>query len=331
MVERLEEEGCLKRVEECQMEEGQATVVRTLTKLCCNKERNVQWFHFKEAATGNLLDFEEGRIKILTRNVSRSEQMWRIEDGRLLNKHEPNKVLGLKEGVLTMVNTEDSGAMDISFEGGVLLDAVSGYQLAASSTGLVDAGHVLVKRQAEIVSAIAAATAACLIAGGGSVFTQSKASPVTCPELGEDWPAFQELTNIDADTQCWEAIQPSFRLYERNHKATIASQESHLKSLPTGIQTNEIAHLAIVIHGYSANAEIGQWPDKMADLILEHDPKVDAVLTVDWKLGAFPPTICGKPVFGANYDEAAANTRYVAGLIKVLELRNDVPSRARAL
>ena len=310
MVERLEEEGCLKRVEECQMGEGQATVVRTLTKLCCNKERVVQWFHFKEAATGNLLDFEDGRIKISARNVSRSEQMWRIQDGRLLNKHEPNKVLGMKEGVLTMVNTKDSGAMDISFEGGALLDPVSGYQLAASSTGLVDAGHVLVKRQVEIVLAIAAASAACLASGGGSVWTQSLASPVTCPELG-DWPAFQELTNIDADTQCWEGVVPSFRLYERTHKTTLAFVRRHLLSLPTGIQTNEIAHLAIVIHGYSANASIDTWPDQMADLIIENDPKVDAVLTVDWKLGAFPPTICGKGVFGANYDEAAANTRYV--------------------
>ena len=180
--------------------------------------------------------------------------------------------------------------MDISFEGGALLDPVSGYQLAASSTGLVDAGHVLVKRQAEIVLAIAAATAACMTSGGGSVWTQSLASPVTCPELG-DWPAFQELTNIDADTQCWEGVVPSFRLYERNHKTTLASQASHLLSLPTGVQANEIAHLAIVIHGYKANAQIGRWPDQMADLIIEHDPKVDAVLTVDWERGAFPPTI----------------------------------------
>ena len=310
MVDRLEEDGCLKRVEECQLEGGQATVVRTLTKLCCNKERVVQWFHFKEAATGKLLDFDDGRIKISSRNVSRSEQMWRIEKGRMLNKHEPNKVLGFKEGVITMVNAEDSGAMDISFEGGALLDPVSGYQLAATSTGLVDAGHVLVKRQAEIVLGIAAATAACVASGGGSVWSQSLASPVTCPELG-GWPAFEELTNIDADTQCWEDVQPSFRLYEREHKTTLASQKSHLLSLPTGIQTDQIAHLAIVIHGYFANAQIGEWPDQMADLILEHDPKVDAVLTVDWELGAFPPTICGKGVFGANYDEAAANTRYV--------------------
>ena len=122
MVETLEDDGCLKRVEECKMESGQATVVRTLTKMCCNKEKAVQWFHFKEAATGNLLDFEAGRIKISARNVSRSEQMWRIEDGRLLNKHEPNTVLGLREGMLTMVKTEDSGAMNISFEEGVLLE-----------------------------------------------------------------------------------------------------------------------------------------------------------------------------------------------------------------
>ena len=310
MVETLEDSGCLKRVEECKMESGQATVVRTLTKMCCNKEKAVQWFHFKEAATGNLLDFEDGRIKISARNGTRREQMWRIEDGRMLNKHEPSKVLGLKEGAITLVDTEDSGAMDISFEGGALLDTASGYQLAASSTGLVDLGHVVVKRQAEIVAGIAAATAACMLSSGGSVWTQSPSSPVTCDEL-DGWPAFQELTNIDADTQCWDGVQPSFRLYERDHKTTLASQKSELRNIPTGIQKNQIGHLAIVIHGYFANAKIGEWPDEMADLILQHDPKVDAVLTVDWEAGAFPPTICGKGVFGANYDEAAANTRYV--------------------
>ena len=298
MVETLEDDGCLKRVEECKMESGQATVVRTLTKMCCNKEKAVQWFHFKEAATGNLLDFDNGRIKISARNGSRREQMWRIEDGRMLNKHEPSKVLGLKEGAITLVDTEDSGAMDISFEGGALFDAASGYQLAASSTGLVDLGHVVVKRQSEIVAGIAAATAACMLSSGGSVWTQSPSSPVTCDEL-DGWPAFQELTNIDADTQCWDGVQPSFRLYERDHKTTLASQENELLSIRTGIQKNQIGRLAIVIHGYNSDAQLGEWPDRMADLILQHDPRVGAVLTVDWEEGAR---------FG-NYDEAAANTR----------------------
>ena len=310
MVDRTEEDGCLRKVEECQVEEGQATVVRTLTKLCCNQEKAVQWFHFKEAATGNLLDFEDGNLKISARNVSRSSQMWRLEGGKMFNKKEAGKVLGLRGGVVTMVGAGEGGVMDISFEGGVLLDAASGYQLAASSTGLVEAGHLLAKRQADIVSGIAAATLACSLSGGGSLWSKGKASPVTCDELG-GWPAFQELTNIDADTQCWDEVQPSFRLYDRNQKTTLGSQKSHLEILPNGVQTNEIGHLVIVIHGYFANAQIGEWPDEMADLILKHDAKVDAVLTVDWELGAFPPTICGKGVFGANYDEAAANTRYV--------------------
>ena len=71
-------------MEECQVEDGQATVVRTLTKLCCNKKKAVQWFHFKEAATGNLLDFEDGNLKISARNVSRSSQMWRLEGGKMI-------------------------------------------------------------------------------------------------------------------------------------------------------------------------------------------------------------------------------------------------------
>ena len=105
MIDRTEEDGCLRKVEECQVDEGQATVVRTLTKLCCNQEKAVQWFHFKEAATGNLLDFEDGHLKISARNVSRSSQMWRLEGGKMFNKKEAMSRWRWFKGTMTIITT----------------------------------------------------------------------------------------------------------------------------------------------------------------------------------------------------------------------------------
>ena len=37
------------------------------------------------------------------------------------------------------------------------------------------------------------------------------AGDVTCPEL--QWPAFPAFKNNDVNTECWDEVQPSFRLY----------------------------------------------------------------------------------------------------------------------
>ena len=107
MVNNMEDAGCLRRQEECVVEDGRAMVVRTLTKLCCGpgegQKEFVQWFHFKETVSGRLLDLVDGSLHLAEREGKRDRQKWRIKDERLLNKEHPNKAVGMKGEALVLL------------------------------------------------------------------------------------------------------------------------------------------------------------------------------------------------------------------------------------
>ena len=66
----------------------------------------------------------------------------------------------------------------------------------------------------------------------------------------------------------------------------IADSKAHLASLMRNCPY-KIEKLVIVIHGFTANANVGNWPYNMAKKVLENDdtPNI-AALTVDWSEGA---------------------------------------------
>ena len=244
MVDDMEDAGCLRRQEECVVEDGKAMVVRTLTKLCSGPEEGqkefVQWFHFQETASGMLLDLVDGSLHLAEREWKRDQQKLRIKDKRLLKKEIPNKAVGMKGNALVLLESADEAVLSIAFEHGSLQDLSSGFQLAASTDGLIGEIHQVAKRQVLILP--------------GSTWQQTKASPVRCPELGS-YPAFQDLTNINADTGCWEDVEPMFRLYANQSMKLVMTEiklyNTNLKVY--GIPSQDIKHLVVIIHGYSAD------------------------------------------------------------------------------
>ena len=155
--------------------------------------------------------------------------------------------------------------------------------------------------------------------------SEERSGTVNCPEL--KWPTpFEPFENIDADTQCWEKVQPRFRIYvEEGDGEVIQSKNTEGLTLE-GNTVDPIKHLVVIFHGFTSNADVGQgddyWVHQMANLILEHDTVHQpglAVLTVDWSAGA-DHLLC--------YEKAAANTRYVGvatqRVVKQLNMAEDV-------
>ena len=84
-----------------------------------------------------------------------------------------------------------------------------------------------------------------------ALWKTTKAIPVQCPELGWDYPAFQDLTNINADPGCWGDIEPTFCLYTNDQSMKLDTTEIKVDS----VSSKDIKHLVVVIHGYNANAD----------------------------------------------------------------------------
>ena len=123
---------------------------------------------------------------------------------------------------------------------------------------------------------------------------------VTCPEL--QWPSFQKFQYIPLLSQCWDSIQPSFKLYSRNKYDIIGNQPEHLRTIKFSplLKRKKVSKLVVIIHGYLSDAKDNSWVDKMARETTEHDKTEGLyVMTVDW----------GKQF--TNYTAAAASTIYV--------------------
>ena len=123
---------------------------------------------------------------------------------------------------------------------------------------------------------------------------------VICPEL--KWRPFQKFQSVPLLCQCWNFVQPSFKLYSRSKYDIIGDKPEHLRTLKVSpvLKSRQISKLVIIIHGYLSDAKDNSWVDKMARDITENDPTEDLyVLTVDW----------GKQF--TNYTAAAASTIYV--------------------
>ena len=305
-----EKEKCREVEEVCLKDGDHSFVLRTVNNTCCadnmkEKESFVQWFSYLNLASNKMLDVaHDGGLSLTLRNKSRDTQKWRLENGKLLNKQFPGKVLGLSGDLqLSLVDLSSVFAFQsITFDEGHFTDLSSSYSLTVSSSGLVGV-QFRAKRQAAAVDT--------------SFFVGERAGDVECEEL--DWKPFKPFHNNEVNTQCWEEIEPSFRLYVSPGEGVVV-QDSKRDLLRLQHNTDTpVQHLVVIIHGLGANADTGtadgfwasvwaalsgpSWAHEMANLILEEDTRPGlAVLTVDWSEGA---------AHMLHYEVAAANTRYV--------------------
>ena len=100
---------------------------------------------------------------------------------------------------------------------------------------------------------------------------------VTCPEL--NWPAFPAFQNIPAETQCWEEVRPSFRLYVRPGDGEVIQDTNNPGLMLQRRPGVSIKHLVVITHGLISTAKVGKgekyWVHEMANLILEKDKVFD--------------------------------------------------------
>ena len=262
------------------VEDGNAVVIRQINNTCCNGngfDAPVQWFNYMHKSTGSFLTLSpEGQLSLQEGESDLDSQKWRLDGGKLFNKGKLRYVLGQgHDGILEMVSeTSDKAISSLAFEDGNFVDRISSSSLALNGDKF-SILHNIAKREAAEEKQ--------------DGFIQLKAGGVTCPELN-GWPAFKPFKNNPANTQCWEEIQPSFRLYTKNNgvvtHTVIANAPEHLTSLPS-INFFKIKKLVVVIHGFDSNANVGEWPHKIAEEVLKNDDSSNmAALTVNWEEGA---------------------------------------------
>ena len=282
-------DGCSKTKEECSIEDGHGVVVRTITNGCCSasggeeqdeeveNEEDIQWYNYVQSTEGKFLDISSDTGIYLSKpNKTSDSQKWRLKDGKLVNKGYKGKVLGLSEsGSLGLVDEDSSLVLaSLVFEEGRFVDTTNSYHLAVNYEGM-SYTHNIAKRQTSSTDDL--------------TLVEMLAGYVLCPEL-LGWPKFKPLDKNNYNTQCWDGVQPSYRLFTKSGTVTddfmIADSKAHLASLMRNCPY-KIEKLVIVIHGFTANANVGNWPYNMAKKVLENDdtPNI-AALTVDWSEGA---------------------------------------------
>ena len=131
MTDEVEENGCQRRQEECLVEEGRATVIRTLTQLCCGSTEETstevpslmedEAYFIVHSGTGLGLSFKKGIVGLNELKRKDSEK-WVLENSRLVSPHFESS-LGMENGMFTLVNS--TCAMEVRFEGGNLKEKAS--------------------------------------------------------------------------------------------------------------------------------------------------------------------------------------------------------------
>jgi pimeloyl-ACP methyl ester carboxylesterase len=250
-----------------------------------NKEKPVQWFHYYNKNTETFLDLSSINKIVFSEPKKGDTQLWRLDDdGIMKNKGANGLAVGINKDRVLQMYPEDSLEVltDMSFKNGRLSDKTHSFRYFVSKNE-----SAVSKRDTS--------------SSDDETLTELKAGIVDCPEL-LNWPPFQPMQNNPVNTQCWGEIRPSFRLYMDFQNSSIATTERHLSDI-VHLTFKKITKLVVVVHGFTANADVGNWPDEIADLVMKHD-KTDtlAVLTIDWNEGAD---------LRDGYALAVANTRYV--------------------
>ena len=268
----------------CSVEDNVAMVVKTINNTCCSgtgsvesSEAEVQWYNYMHSEAGTFLDVTADGQPTLTEAVQNSDsQKWRLDGGKLLNKGFPGQNLGIESnGKLALIeDTIGQSLSSLAFEDGRFIDRSSSYGLMIAGDGSMSWSHNIAKKQINpYLNPIGA-------------LVEFLAGPVECLELGLPSVQFEPFKENPVNTQCWDANQPTFRLY-MDGKVYTADKKEHLLSIPEQFWTlKKITKLVVVIHGFTANAEPGSWSEELANLALDNDGTVTAALTVDWSDGA---------------------------------------------
>ena len=280
-----EDGGCTSTREVCSIEDDVAIVVKTINNTCCSGsgavEAKVQWYNYMHSEAGTFLDVSaDGQPTLAQASQNSDSQKWRLVEGQLKNKGYPGKNLGVQtDGKLALVeDTLGIALSSLAFENGRFVDTSSSYGLMIAADGSISWSHNIVKRQTNLLDSIVGALEELL------------AGPVECSELGLPSVQFEPFQENPINTQCWDANQPTFRLYmggKSNREVYTADRKEHLISIPQPFWTlKKITKLVVVIHGFTADAEPGSWSEELAELALDNDDTVTAALTVDWSDGA---------------------------------------------
>ena len=267
------------------IEDDVAMVVKTINNTCCSGpgavEAKVQWYNYMHSEAGTFLDVSaDGQPTLAEASQNSDSQKWRLDGGQLKNKGFPGKKLGVQtDGKLALVEDKLGNALSsLAFENGRFVDTSSSYGLMIAGDGSISWSHNIVKRQTNLLDSVVGALEELL------------AGTVECSEFGLPSVQFEPFQENPINTQCWDANQPTFRLYmggKSDRKVYTADKEEHLISIPKPFWTlKKITKLVVVIHGFTANAEPGSWSEELAELALDNDDTVTAALTVDWADGA---------------------------------------------